>query len=123
MPDRVLTTAPPMRALEPCAAFGQRQPAHVVVPVAQDIERDERDRLRLVDALDVARPGQMHASLEPLKAGGPPLLVERDDLAVEQQRSSQACARTVSSALDDRGELRRLVVAKPRPEADACRAA
>ena len=76
-------------------------------------------------ALDVARALEVDASLQPLEAGRPALVVERDDLAVDEQRRPQR-ARQRLERPDDGGELRGLLVAEARPEADrraaACRA-
>src|SRR5207253_213146 len=52
--------------LESCAPSGQGQPAKVVAAVAQEIECDDRDRLRLVDLFDLTRAGEMDASLQTL---------------------------------------------------------
>jgi hypothetical protein len=72
---------------EPLAALGERQARQILlVPSRRMSNSDERRGLRLFGALDVARAGQVHASLQALKAGGPAALVERDDLAVEQER-------------------------------------
>ena len=71
-----------------------------------------------VEPLDVARAGEMDAALEALEPGGPPLRVERDDFAVDEQRRRRSVRASASSARDDRGELRRLFVPEPRPECD-----
>ena len=58
---------------------------------------------------------QVHASLQPLEARGPAVLVERDDLAVEHEPAA-ASGPAASSACDDRRELFRLLVAVARPD-------
>ena len=68
------------------AALDERQAAEIVVPLAQEVERDERDRVLAVDALDVLRVAQVNPALEPLEPHGIALRVERDDLAVDDER-------------------------------------
>ena len=64
----------------------QRQPAEVLVAVAQQVERDEAPSAARVERVDVARAGEVDASLQPLESRRPALVVERDDLAVDEQR-------------------------------------
>src|SRR5437773_1998660 len=97
---------------EPRAAFAQWQAANVVVGIAQQIERDDRDRLRLVDLFDLPGSGQMNASLKTLKSSGTSLLVESDDFRINEQRALEGGTKRLQRA-DDGWELRRLVVAKP----------
>src|SRR5436189_1426684 len=60
----------------------------------------------------------MDAALQVLKAGGIPLRVERDDLAVENERRLPP-ALPAPQRIDDFRKLRALLVAETRPEADA----
>src|SRR4029079_13748579 len=69
---------PPQVRFEVRPALGEGQPAEILVAVAQQVERDNSNRLRLVDVLDVASSGQVNAPLQPLEAGWLALLVERD---------------------------------------------
>ena len=89
--------------LEAGSALGQRQPAQVVVSVAQDIEQDQRDRLRGLAARDVGFLGEVDASLQPLEAGRPSLVVEGDNLAVEEERGAQPGRRLAQGAARSTG--------------------
>src|SRR5689334_6096374 len=100
----------------------QRQGAHVVIAVAQDVEGHERHRLGAFSPADVAFRREMNPSLQPLKARRLTVLVQRDDLAVEQDRGLQL-AREDAQRANDLGKLGGLVVAEPGGEAHATRAA
>ena len=78
------------RRLQATPAFDQGQRAQIRVPVAQQIERDEGDRVGRRARDDLARVRQMNAILNPLESGGLPIGVQRDDLAVEQDRGPSA---------------------------------
>src|SRR4029453_12689022 len=108
------------RGGESCTQFDQRQSANVVVTVAKEIECDERDRLCLVDLLDLPRAAKMNSPLQALKSRRVSLVVAGDNLGIQEQwcmkRAPQRFDRT-----DQRRELRRLVVAEPRPEVHAAR--
>ena len=67
-------------ALEPRPPRGERQRPQIFVAIAQDVERDERDA---AGGRPAVRFGQVDAVLQPLKACGLAVVVERDDLAVE----------------------------------------
>ena len=105
-------------AFEPGAAVGEDQRAQVLAAVAQDVEGDERGPLRRRLAGDVAFALEVHAALQLLEAARLAAGVERDDLAVEEDRGLQP-QRELAQALDHFRELRRLVVAVPRPQPDA----
>ena len=109
LPARCLSSA--------LAPRGQRQAAHVLGAVAQQVEGDERRRLRAVERVDVVVALDVDAPLQPLEPGRPAARVERDDLAVEEQRRPQR-ARQRLERPDDGGELRGLLVAEPGPEPD-----
>ena len=100
---------------EPRAALGERQAREIVLAVAQDVEGDEHGRLRRFGVPDVQRALQVHAPLEQLKPGRLSALVERDDLAVEDERSLELPSRGFDRPRD-RGKLRRLLVAVARPD-------
>ena len=100
------------------ATFAERKRAQIVVAVAQEIESDERRWLVLVDALEVRSTRQVDTALQPLETGRAPAIVERDDLAVENDGSIEP-ARDLFEGCDDRGKLRGLVVPVARPHADA----
>ena len=68
--------------------------------------------------LDVARAVEVDAPLQPLESRRPAVLVERDDLAVDEERRLEASAPNALERADDRRELRGLLVAEPRPDAD-----
>src|SRR6266568_3190404 len=112
---RLQAEDPIEQSLEPLASFGQRKPGQILFAVSQNVERDERDRLRPVDALDVLRADEVNASLQPLKTGRASLRVERDDLAVEDQGRLQPRPRRFERT-DDRRKLRRFLVAVARPD-------
>ncbi len=103
---------------QPRAPFGQRQTSNVVVTITQEIEGDERNRLRLVDLLDLTRGGQVNASLEPLKTRRTSLLVERDDLRINEQRGVD-CGTKLLQRTHNGGELRCLFIAESGPEPNA----
>ena len=92
---------------------GVDTPAKFLVAVAEKIERDERTGGRI-------REGRLrvHASLEVLKTRGCSALVERDDLAAQDDRTVQV-ARPSLHGGRDLGKLARLLVAQPRPDAHA----
>ncbi len=104
------------QSFEPHAALDERQAAQIVLPLAQQIERDEGDRLLAVDALDVFRVAQVNPALEPLESHGLTLRIERDDLAVDDERLASGGAERGERRHDGR-ELRRFVVAESRPHA------
>ncbi len=95
------------------AALEQRAATQIVRAVAQDIERDERGAA----ARSAVLAGEMDPSLQLLKAGRLALRVERDDLAVQDER----LLAPRRPFLERRSDLRKLVgllVAEPRPQAD-----
>ena len=98
--------------------MGEDQRAQVLAAVAQDVEGDERGPLRGRLAGDVALAPEVHAALQLLEAARLAAGVERDDLAVEEDRGLQPECE-LAQALDHFRELRRLVVAVPRPQPDA----
>src|SRR5262249_51796600 len=104
------------------AALGQRTAAIVGAAFAQEIERDERDALSAVGQRFSAgqfflTPAQVDPALQILEPGRLAVVVERDDLAVEDQRLL-APARPVLQRRRDLGKLTRLLVAEARPQAD-----
>jgi len=103
--------------LETLPAFGQRQPANILVPVPEDIEEDQRRWLTRIEALHIARSFEVNAPLQALKPGRMAVLVERDDLAVDEQRSVERI-RQGRQGFDNRRKLAGLVVAEPRPHLD-----
>ena len=102
--------------LEPRPTLDERQPAEVVVAFAQQIERDERYRLFAVDARDVVGVAQVNPTLQPLKSHRPPVAIEGDDLAIDDERFARGGAER-RERFDNGRKLRRLVVAEPRPDA------
>ena len=84
--------------LQPRAPLGERQRTQILVALAQQIERDERRRLfvRTQDRLRRSIAGYRHVNpaLQPLKPGRVSLGVERDDLAVEHDRTLRGCGPT-----------------------------
>ena len=60
--------------------------------------------------------GDVNAMLQPLKSRRPHLLIERDDLAVEDDRRLDLL-QPRADRVDDVGKLRGLLVAVARPEA------
>ena len=73
-------------ALEARAALDERQTAHIIVAFAQQIERDEGHRLLAIDALYVFRVDEVNAALKALESERPAFGIERDDLAVDDER-------------------------------------
>ena len=98
-------------ALEPSPPLGERQRPQILVAIAQDVERDERDAAGGRSAVGF---GQMDAVLQPLKTGRLALVIERDDLAVEHDRALQLFRITCEGG-DEIGKLRGLLVAEARP--------
>ena len=90
----------------------------VVVAVTQQIEGDERRRVRGIDALEIRGAGQVDAPLKALKARRSAAIVEGDDFAVEHHGVAKPSA-DLFERRDDRRKLRRLVVAVARPDPDA----
>jgi hypothetical protein len=99
--------------LERCAPLEQRAATKILRAVAQDIEGDERG----AQTRSAVLAGEMDPSLQLLKAGGFALRVERDDLAVQDQRLL-ARRRPFLECRGDLWKLVRLLIAEPRPEAD-----
>ena len=93
------------------AAFEQRSTAKIRRALREDVERDVRDRLLLLDALDVARGPEVDATLQPLKSCRAAVRVERHDLAVDHQPCLDAIAELFQRP-HDRRELRRFFVAR-----------
>ena len=102
--------------LEARAAFGEWKAAQILCAFAQQIERDERHRLFAVDARDVVGVAQVNPALQPLKSHRPPVAIEGDDLAIDDERFARGGAER-RERFDDGWKLRRLVVAEPRPDA------
>ncbi len=100
-------------AFERGAPRDQRHAAQVVRAVGNDVERDER-RGRVVGLVH-----RLHvdAALEVLEADRPLPLVERDNLAVEDDALLDL-QRKAGERLRDGGELRGLVVAEARKKTD-----
>ena len=98
--------------LEPRPTLDERQPAQIVLAFAQQIERDERHRLFAVDPRDVAGVAQVNPALQPLKSHWPPVAIEGDDLAIDDERFARGGAKR-RERFDDGRKLRRLVVAEP----------
>ena len=98
--------------LETRAPLGQRQVHEIDVAVSQDVERDERDVLR---GAGMSRR-EVDAALQLLEPGWLASVVECDDLAVEDHGRAEIPPHVVEGA-DDFRELRRLLVAQPRPDA------
>ena len=92
------------------------RPRRSSVAFAQQIERDERHRLFAVDARDVVGVAQVNPTLQPLKSHRPPVAIEGDDLAIDDERFARGGAER-RERFDDGWKLRRLVVAEPRPDA------
>jgi hypothetical protein len=116
----------PEDALESGAPGGERQVAQVGGAVEQDVEGDERHRrardrapMRGVRLEPDDSRREVDAPLQLLKPGGLTVRVECDDLAVEQDAGLQLAAE-LAERPDDLRKLRRLVVAKPRRDGDAC---
>ena len=99
-------------SLEPLAPPLQRQAAHIVRPVAQEIEGDERGRLRAVERVDVVGALHVDASLQSLEAGRAAARVERDDFAVDEQRRHAAARASGSRARTTAGNC--AVLSLPR---------
>ncbi len=108
------------RPLECRAAFEQRPVSKVLLSVAQYVERDERDpRWQGVTGSRAGcrrlSPYQVNAALKLLKSCRLAVHVERDDLAIQDdRRSSLRCPSSERSG--DLGKLIGLVVAETRPE-------
>ena len=102
------------------APLVQRPPAVIDLPVAKKVERNERYRRAggAGRAGSAGRVVEVNPALEILKAGRLAFRVERDDLAVEDERLLP-----VPRPLRERGgdfrKLVRLLVAEPRPQAHA----
>ena len=73
--------------------------------------------MRGIETLDITRPLEVDAALEPLEAGRTARLVERHDLTVEQDRGFQRAGQR-RERVDDRRKLAGLVVAEARPDPD-----
>src|SRR6185295_10282851 len=120
---------PAEQLFERLPPLGQRPPAVVGGAVAEEVERDERDapagvgRFRIGTRAPgsrrrVASPSsEVDAALQVLEAGRVAVGVERDDLAVEDERL-RAPARPRPQRRGNFGKLARLLVAEPRPQAD-----
>ena len=106
------------QTLEVRAALDERQAAQILFPLPQDVERDERDRVFAIDALDIFRVAQVNPALQPLESDGIALRVERNNLAVDDEwlRRTERGERG-----HDGRELRGLVVAEARPHTHVCR--
>ncbi len=100
--------------LEAFPPLDERQAAHVLVSVAEQIEEDERHRLCMIDARHVGALFEMDPALKALEPRGTTPIVERDDLAVEGQRQSQVHRRRFERP-HDRRELRCFLVAEAGP--------
>ncbi len=101
-------------ALESRAARGQRQAAQIVLAFAKQIERDERDR-RIGGGLRWRF--HVNAALQVLETHGAAAIVERHDLAVDQERRFELLFRKSLELSGDLWKLCGLVVAEPRVEA------
>src|SRR6185295_18156859 len=113
--------------LEREPALVQRPIAIVGLPVAQDVEHDERDALKGDGSRFMARrlpspapsrrlpTPQMDPALQLLESGRLAFAVERDDFAVEDERLL-ARARPAFERGGDLRELAGFLVAKARPE-------
>ncbi len=108
--------------LEAGPARRQRQPDQILGAVAEDVERDERDRRRAARAADVVGAREVDPSLELLKPRRFAGRVERHQLAVEDDTGLDAAAELPQGPGDLR-ELGCLVVAKPRIQVDRALAA
>jgi hypothetical protein len=73
-----------LQLLEPLAALLVWEPHQVASVEVEQVEDREHDRDLLGAPLDAGVAGEVHAVLEALEAGAP-VLVERDDLAVEDR--------------------------------------
>ena len=93
------------QALEMRPALDERQAAQIVVALAQEIERDEGDGLLAIDALDVLRVAQVNPALKPLESHGTALRVERDDLAVDDERRRVAPNDASAETMDGNCEV------------------
>src|SRR6266850_5587251 len=102
-------------ALESLAALDEWEPAKIRRAGAQQVERDERR----AGAAGVAGTAlQMNAALKALKSRRLTFRIERDDLAVEDERLLQPLRPCANSA-GDLGELAGFFVAEARPQVDA----
>jgi hypothetical protein len=106
--------------LERLAALGEGAVAPVLASFFQHVEHDVGHGRWRVRGAGAGRSREVNAALELLESGGPPLRVERDDLAVERQGSLQPAAPRGQSRGNFR-KLRRLLVSQPGPQLHAGR--
>src|SRR5262245_8826649 len=104
--------------LQPRLAVDEREPAEILRPVTEDVERDEGHGRRAGLNADVAVGRQVDAAGQALEADGLATPVEGHDLAIEEDGAPQRLSKRFQRA-DDVGKLRGLVVAEPRTQRDA----
>ena len=108
------------QAFQPPPAFGERKRPEILVPVAQQVEDDERGRhVAYRRAHGAAR--RVQPLLEVLKRQRRAVPAGRHDLAVQQHGTAQP-APEHGQRLDQIGKLRGLVAAEPRVQTGGRRA-